>query len=514
MNNDTAVKEIRLPETPESYWTSSTPKTPYPALQEDLNVDVAVVGGGMAGITSAFLLKKEGLKVAIIEAGRILQGTTGHTTAKITSQHGLIYHKIKKQLGKEMARQYAQANEDALNFIAGIIKEKNIDCNFERQSAYCYTQSDQYVEQISDEVKTASELGINASYAEEIPLPIDIKCAVRFDNQARFHPLKYLLPISRDITDSGSYIFENTRAVDIKEGDTVTVVTENGRKVNAKYLIIASHYPFVNMEGLYFSRLFPERSYALGIKIKEKFPGGMYITAEEPTRSLRHQNLDDNELIIVSGEHHKTGQGGNTAGHYEALRSFAVQTFEVLDIPYRWSTQDYSTPDGIPYAGHFTSKTPNIYVATGFGKWGMTNSTASAIIIKDLITKGSSPWEDVYNPSRFTPIASAPVFIKENINVAEELISGKLQPVPDSVDIKNGEAGIIEVDGKRTGAYRDDKGQLHLVDTTCTHMGCELQWNDGEKSWDCPCHGSRFTYEGHIIEGPALKPLKSPESQS
>jgi Rieske Fe-S protein len=213
------------------------------------------------------------------------------------------------------------------------------------------------------------------------------------------------------------------------------------------------------------------------------------------------------QLILVSGEHHKTGQGVDTLKHYESLKDFSHNLFTVQDIPYRWSTQDCTTLDDVPYIGNLTSKTPNLFIATGYRKWGMTNSTVASIILKDLITSGKSKWKDVYNPSRHTIAASAKHFIVENLNVAKELIEGKIQPIPDNIEIEPGEAKVIKENGQRTGAYKDKKGTLHLVNTTCTHMGCELNWNSAEKSWDCPCHGSRFTYEGEIIEGPAVKQL-------
>lgn len=492
---------------PQPYWMGSTPQTAYPALNEDIKVDIAIIGGGIVGISTAYLLGKHGIKIAILEADHILQGTTGHTTAKITSQHGLIYGKIKSQAGEEFAKQYADANESAIRMIEKIAHENNIECDYVPQSAYDYTLRDGYVSKISNEVKAASSLGINATYLEEIPLPFPIKAAVRFDNQAQFHPRKFLLPLAEKIASNGSQIFEQSRIVNFEEDSNYVLITNQGKKVIAEKVIIASHYPCYNKHGLYFTRIYSERSYVVAIKAKEKYPGGMYITAEEPGRSLRNQMSDHGELIFVGGEHHKTGQGEDTIKHYEALVDFANQTFTVEDIPYRWSTQDCMTLDDLPYVGLFTSKTPNLYVATGYGKWGMTNSIASAMILRDLIINGSSPWQDVYNPSRQTTAASAKTLIVENLNVAKELIEGKISPLPDDVHIKAGEGKVIEANGQRAGAYRDEQGTLHVVDTTCTHMGCELSWNSAEKSWDCPCHGSRFTYEGDIVEGPAVKPL-------
>lgn len=492
---------------PQPYWLASTPKTDYPSLQKDIKVDVAIVGGGITGILCAYFLGNEGVKAAVFEADHILQGTTGHTTAKITSQHGLIYGKIISQMGEELAKQYAEANESSIRMFEKIAKENNIQCDFVSQQAYVYTLQDQYLDQIKNEVKIADSLGIKATYLDNIPLPFSVKAAVCFEDQAQFHPRKFLLPLAEIFIRKGNQIFEQTRIVDIEDESTYVLRTDQGQKITAEKVIIASHYPFYNKSGLYFTKIYPERSYVIALKAKEEYSGGIYITAEEPGRSFRSQVSDEGQLIFVGGEHHKTGQGETTLRHYEALIDFASEIYTIKDIPYRWSTQDCMTLDNLPYVGHFTSDTPNLYVATGYGKWGMTNSMASARILRDLIIDGNSPWQDVYNPSRQTITASAKNFVVENLNVADQLIEGKISPLPKNVDIQPGKGKIIEANGQRAGAYRDEQGKLHVVDTTCTHMGCELNWNPAEKSWDCPCHGSRFTYKGDVIEGPALRPL-------
>ncbi|MGI5901045.1 MAG: FAD-dependent oxidoreductase [Desulfitobacteriia bacterium] len=492
---------------PLSYWIASTSNTDYPPLDKDINVDVAIVGGGITGISCAYQLQQTGLQTAVLEADRIVKGTTGHTTAKITSQHDLIYDKIVRFLGEELGKQYAEANENAIREIKRIIDLHSIDCDFLSQSAYVFTQDDKYLQKIHDEAKTASRLGIEANYVENIPLPLEVKGALRFDNQAQFHPRKYALALAKAISHKNCAIYEQSRVVDIEEGVNYILTTEQGKKITAQKVIIASHYPFYNKSGLYFARLYTERSYALAIQAEEQYPGGMYINAEDPTRSLRSQNSEQGELIIVGGEHHKTGQGIDTVKHYENLVDFATKIFTVQDLPYRWSTQDCMTLDDLPYVGLFSPDTPHLYIATGFGKWGMTNSTVSALLLKDLIVKGESPWQDVYNPARQNIIASAKNFVVQNLNVAKELLSGKLTPLPEDLEIEKGEGKVFEIEGEKTGVFKDEKGVLHQVNTTCTHMGCELNWNSAERSWDCPCHGSRFSYQGKVIEGPALKPL-------
>ncbi|KAJ49076.1 oxidoreductase, FAD dependent [Clostridium tetanomorphum DSM 665] len=509
MNNENLPNLDVFSSTHEPYWISSTSTIDCPILDDDINVDVAIIGGGIVGITSAFLLKRKGLKVAIIEANKIAHGTTGHTTAKITSQHDLIYDNMLRKIGEENAKQYAEANESAIHFIANLVREKNIDCDFSWRPAYIYTQSNEYVEKIENEVKAASSLGIKASYLDKVPLPFNIKAAVRFDDQAQFHPLKYLFTLAKEIPGDGSYIFEHTKVVDVDDNDNghCVVLTNQDKKVSASKVIVASHFPCYDGLGMYFARMYAEKSYVLGVKVKEPFPEGMFITAEKSGHSLRSQKYNGSEIILVGGEPHKTGSEKNTNAHYKNLADFAKTTFDLENILFRWSTQDCMTVDNIPYIGYLTSKTSNIFVATGFGKWGMTNGTVSAMILTDLITKKESSWEEVYSPSRFD-VSSFPKLASVNLNVASTLLKGKIIPVPNDAKINNGEAKVINVNGERVGAYRDENGKLHIVDITCTHLGCELVWNESEKTWDSLVVCSRFTYDGDNVEGPAFNHLR------
>jgi glycine/D-amino acid oxidase-like deaminating enzyme/nitrite reductase/ring-hydroxylating ferredoxin subunit len=461
------------------------------------------------GITTAYLLTQAGLKVVLAEAGRILQGTTGHTTAKITSQHELIYSKISQQMSRELARLYADANEHAIGQIKNIIDENHIECDFVSRPAYIYTQSNDYVKQIEEETRAAASLGIKAEYLEEIPLPFTIKAALRFDNQAQFHPLKYLHPLADLVVAGKGHIFENTEALDIAQSSSrLTIETRNGSKITADKVIVATHFPFFDGGGLYFARIYQEKSYVVAAQIQETFPHGMFISAEDPGRSLRSQKFGDSELVLFGGEHHRSGHGENTNIHYQNLLQFARDTFTVDKVLYRWSTQYCVTMDGLPYVGNLTSRSPNVYVATGFGKWGMTNGTAAAVILKDLITTGDNPWAQVYNPSRaWLNSTNLKTLIVQNAIVAKDLLTGKLGSLPDHAELERGQAEIVDHEGNRIGVYRDEKDQYHIVDTTCTHLGCELVWNSAEKTWDCPCHGSRFSAVGEVVEGPAINRL-------
>ncbi|HHW73630.1 MAG TPA: FAD-dependent oxidoreductase [Firmicutes bacterium] len=494
---------------PQSYWLASTTSTAHPALDSDITVDIAIVGGGLVGITVAYLLKQENLTVAVLEADRIGQGTTGRTTAKITSQHSLIYSKLIKRLGLEKARQYAQANEKAIRFIENLVNTKKIDCDFSPQAAYVYTREDQYIKAIEEEVSAAASLGIKAHFVEQSALPFEIKAAERFDNQGQFHPRKYLLTLAKDIPGGGSQIFEKTRAIDFQEGRPFTIITDGGYRVRAESVVIASHFPAYGGDGYYFARVYPERAYALAITAQEQFPGGIYIAAEPEGQSLRSTPYNGGELIIIVGGRHRTGQGPPMEDHYRSLARFAEQTFSVTGTPYRWSAQDYTSLDELPYAGRLSPNSANVYVATGFRKWGISNGTASALLLKDLIVHGESPYEAVYDPARFKADPMIKSAVSVDVDIAVPPAHGKFERLPTGTEPAPGKAMVVAGEKGNLGLYKDEKGIVHAVNLVCTHMGCEPVWNGAELSWDCPCHGSRFTYEGDIVEGPALKPLDS-----
>jgi len=493
--------------TPKSYWLDSTNETNYPTLDKDIKVDIVIIGGGITGITTALLLKNEGFKVALIEADKIVQGTTAHSTAYVTSQHDIIYSNLISTMGIEKAKQYADANEGAIDFIENMVKKYNIDCDFSRLPAYIYATDEKYVDSLIEEATAAKSLGIKAKYIKDLELPFSTKGALCFENQAQFHPTKYLLKIAENISGNDSQIYEHTRAVDIEHDKLYTVITDTGFKVIAPKVVLASHFPFYDGLGLYFSRLRPQRSYVISAIIKNELPKGTFVDASDAGWYFRMQNYNDGQMIIIGGQDHKTAHGGDMIKHYVNLKNYAQKNFEVKKFLYRWSTQDYITLDGVPYVGNLTSTSENIYVATGYGEWGMTNGTAAAGILRDIIVKNESPYQEVYNPSRSISAEVIKNFAKENFDVAKQLIKGKLQVGQYNFDLKNDEGKMVQINGERYGAYRDKKGELHIVDITCTHLGCELKWNNAERSWDCPCHGSRFTFEGDIIEGPAVTRL-------
>ncbi|WP_217426489.1 FAD-dependent oxidoreductase [Candidatus Methylobacter favarea] len=493
-----------LPGKPTSLWLDTTPETDFPSLENNLAVDVAIIGGGLAGLTAATLLKAQGKTVAVIEAVRIVHGVTGYTTAKITSLHTLIYDHLIRHFGEEKARAYGEANQAAIEKIARIVHEKQIDCDFIRTEAYTYTESWSQVEQIRAEVNSALQLGLPASFTDNPPLPFPVKGAVRFDNQAQFHPRKYLLALAQDIPGNGSYIFENTRVVDLSEEESCRVTTELGA-ILAQDVVIASHFPF-NDKTLYASRLHPFRSYVLGVRIEDPVPRGMFISPD-PAYSLRSHPLENGEwLLLVGGEKHTAGQGGDTVARYQRLEQWARAHFAVKSVDYRWSTQDNRTVDHLPYIGRSTPLSQHIYVATGFGGWGMTNSTVAGMLLSDLILRKTNPWTEVYDPNRLN-LESVPEFVKQTADIVSHFVSDRL-PEEDANSIAPGEGKVVKTAEGNIALYKSEDGTITTLSPICTHMGCVVHWNPAEKSWDCPCHGSRFAADGKVIHGPAITHLE------
>jgi glycine/D-amino acid oxidase-like deaminating enzyme/nitrite reductase/ring-hydroxylating ferredoxin subunit len=494
-----------------SLWVATTASTDYPRLGEDASVDVAVLGGGITGLTAAYLLKHAGKKVALIEAKQIARGVTGYTTAKLTVGHGLIYRKLVDTFGEQGARIYAASNTAAIERIAELIDEMRIECDFERASNFVYSESPRQLDVIRNEIDAAKRAGVEVDFTTETDLPFPIAGAARVDGQAQFHPRKYLLPLAASIPGDGSHVFEWTRARDVDERDGRCIVeTESGR-VSAEHVVVATHLPFLD-RGFFFAKAHPMMSYAVAAEVPEAAaPRGMYISIDQPTRSIRSTPAQSgHRFIVLGGEGHKPGLEGDTRQRYGALERFFSERFEVDRVQHRWSTHDYTPLDGIPYIGRLGRRSGRIYVATGFAKWGLTKGTIAAILIADAITGRPNAWAEFYDAKRLTPLASAKTFAKENAQVARHFIGARLRlrSAPDEAQaLQPAEGRIVRVGRRQLAMYRDENGQLHALSARCTHLGCIVEWNTAERTWDCPCHGSRFTATGVVMEGPAVAPL-------
>lgn len=485
------------------YWLISSEGKRREALRENMDCDYLIIGGGLTGLTCLYFLSKEGLNPVLIDAGRIGYGSTGRNTGKVTCQHGYIYSRIAKKYGLEKAARYYEINNKAIGFIEKLSQDLNIDCQFKRLPAYLFTRDSYFVSKLQKEYELYQKLSIDCSYEKDIPVPVSVHGALKMNNQAQFHPKRFADALAEEAEKNGAQIFEETRVINFEPGERCRIELENGNKITAKNVVIATHYPCYDGKGFYFARMKADRSYIIAIEM-DSFPDAHFINIEKPTISLRY--IPEEKLLLISGENHKTGH--QDSNHYQSLKELAYEIFNTNNVKYQWSAQDYISHDYIPYAGYINSDYKNIYVATGYRKWGLTNSVAAAMIITDLIKEQTSEYEELYSHLRVKDFLSFN-FLKENADVAVQLISGKLRTGESKIPDEKGEGVVVNVNGKRCGYYRDEDDTVYLVDITCTHMGCELKWNSQEKSWDCPCHGSRFDYKGNILEGPAEYSLNS-----
>jgi glycine/D-amino acid oxidase-like deaminating enzyme/nitrite reductase/ring-hydroxylating ferredoxin subunit len=492
---------------PKSYWIESTSTPRFPHLEQPVDVDVAILGAGIAGITAAALLKEAGRTVAILESREVLRGVTGHTTAKLTSGHTLAYSAIRSNFGPDEARLYAEANEAAIAHVRRVADERGIDCDLETAVNYVYTESDDEVDKIRDEVEAAKAAGLDVSFVNETPLPFPVAGALRQENQAQFHARKYLLPLIEAVPGEGSHVFQETRALSVEDGEPCRVETDRG-EVRASDVIVATHLSILD-RGLFFAKTSPKRSYLLGIPSDpDKIRDGMFISTETPVHSMRSTPLDGRRLLLVGGEGHKTGQDKDTRRRYAALEEWARSRLGADKVEYRWSTQDNYSADHVPFVGKLTRRADHVYVATGFGGWGMTNGTVAALILTDAILGRPNAWAELYDSTRLPRVRGLGRFVKENANVGTRWIGDRLpgrKGEPD--DIPAGEGRIVDLNGERAAVYKDEQGALTALSATCTHLGCIVSWNTAEKTWDCPCHGSRFDTTGRVIQGPAVRDL-------
>ena len=497
-----------LPGQPASLWMETGGESAYPPLTGEPRVDVAVVGAGMTGVVAAVLLKEAGATVALVDSRRVAAGVTGFTTAKVSSLHGTIYDSLTSSFGEDGARAYGEANEAALAWIAEQVTARGIDCDFRRRDNYTYAAEESSRETVEKEAEAAIRLGLPAAFVEDVPLPYPVAGAVRFADQAEFHPRKFLLALAATIPGGGSHVFEDSRVTSIDDGNPCRVEAEGGAVV-ADHVVVATHFPIVD-RSLAFARIHPERSYCLAARIAGEPPEGMFISADSPTRSVRAHSSPEGTWLIVGGEGHKVGQAPDTDDRYRHLADFANEHWDVTEIEYRWSTQDNMSVDGVPLVGKATPISRRLYIATGYAKWGLTNGTAAAMILADAILGRENPWASTFASNRFKPLAGGKDFVKENLNVATRFVGDRLTKGAGSLaDLARGEGMIVRHEGERVAAYRDEDGGLHAVSPVCTHLACHVTWNRAERSWDCPCHGSRFDVDGRVLQGPAVRDLES-----
>ena len=533
-----------------SYWINSEKnKEKYNKVEKNIETDICIIGGGITGISTAYYLTKENLKVTVLDMGKIGFQTTGNSTAKITSQHGLFYKDLKDSKGEDFARLYYDANEDAIKNIKKIVEKEKIQCDLECQSAYVLAANREEVQKVKDEVEVVRGFGGHAEYLEREDIDKNLLilnplAAIRFKNQAQFNYYKYTIELAKICKNLGANIYENTKVVDVRdEKDYYYLETEDGYKIKAKYLVITTKYPIINIPGFYFMKMYQSTSYGISIPVKEKLFDGMYITSTNPKVSLRMAKVDnniikdvvdgnienyakqdkenrkrvkekqnskiDNEyVLIVVGADHKTGEKTDLSNSYKKLENIAKQIYPQGKVENYWNTEDCITLDKIPYIGKYSNMWENAHVATGFNKWGITTSNIAANIITDMIIGRKNRYEDIFISTRVEPVKNR----QEVGNMLKETVSSLVLkkfelPESEQASLKNEEGKIIEIEGEKVGAYKDKEGRIYTIVPKCAHLGCELSWNNLDKTWDCPCHGSRYDYTGKMLYGPTVKDL-------
>jgi glycine/D-amino acid oxidase-like deaminating enzyme/nitrite reductase/ring-hydroxylating ferredoxin subunit len=506
MSNESVFEKEKL-----SLWLNDDRPHDFPRLDKEESCGVCIVGAGITGITTAYLLSQLDLDVILIDSHSPMRLTSGNTTAKFTFQHGLVYSRIIRKYGEESARMYYEAQVQAMNFVSGLVRDLEIPCDFKKTYAMIYGENDKQFEEIREEHEAYRKLGIPGELVRDLPFGLTGVGGLMVEDQFDLHPVKYLSFLLEKLKERNVRVYQDTKAVDIRESDEASlIVTKNGHTIRCTKAVIATGYPFFDGNGFFFTRLAPYRSYLVALPMAaEGNKDAMLITHSSSPYSIRFAKTNGIDYLLVGGRGHKVGQETSAKDSYQNLIDFGRNNFGVDEVAFRWSAQDYESVDSIPYIGALTSKHPDLLVATGFRKWGMTNGTFAAQLITQAITGKSTKFDELFKPSRGEVKESLGKVMKENLNVAKEMFKGKVLSKKTTLeDIGNDEGGVIRYHGNRTGAYRDRSGKLFLVDTTCSHMGCELEYNDAERTFDCPCHGSRFDYEGRVIEGPALKDLK------
>ncbi len=496
----------------ESLWISGTKKTNYQTLEKDEKADVCVIGGGIVGAITAYLLTKKGLNVIVLEKDKLCMGVTANSTAKLTSQHGLFYKYLYDEYGADFAKLYLESNENGIKLAEEIIQNENIDCDFEKKDSYVFATTITELEKVKKELNTLNKLGFDAEYVEKIEIPADnVLGAIKFKNQAQFNARKYTLQLFEKTSNLGAKIYENSKVEKIEKMGENYSISVGKNEVTAKYVVIATHYPIKNFPGVYFSKIYQDKTYVIAVDIGEnkKTIDGMFIQSCEPVISFRTAKYNEKELLIVAGSGHKTGQpNSKIEDNFINLENYIKKYYPNSKIMFKWSTEDCITLDKIPYIGKFSNLLSNMYVATGFKKWGMSTSHVAGKIITDLILNNKNKYADIYKATRLNPIKN----IKELGNMIKEstnsLVLNKLKPInTEFKDIKLGEGGIVEIDGEKVGIYKRQDGEIFAVKPYCGHLGCLISWNNLEKTWDCPCHGSRYDYMGNIITEPTVKGL-------
>lgn len=494
----------------ESLWVATSGQTSYPVFNRVKKYDVIIIGAGITGLLAAYYLQIAGVKVAVLEADSIIKGTSGYTTAKITLAHGLIYNNLINNFGIETAKIYAGSNQWAIGEIERIIKQYGINCDFEKTSAINYAISQTEVLNIRKEYDVTKLIGLSVSLESSSDGPVKHIGAIRYDQQAQFHPRNFLLAIASFFTEMGGEIFENTRVLEIVEQKKCEVIIQSG-SITADKVIICSNNPIVNHSEIS-KIIFPYKSYLTAFITDQRSVNAMYYSNDEGAYSIRNHNIQGKHYLLVGGEGHLVIEEVDDRAKIKKIIAYAKKVFNVSSANYYWSAQDNISIDQLPLIGKVSSESQNIFMAAGFSAWGMTKGVVAARLLTDQILDKSNGWSDIYDPWNQERVMHREKLASGEIKTDEEghLIAEFLRTRKESTVInleKN--SGKIEIENDKPVAYyMDEGGKTIKMSAICTHMGCTVGWNNRKKTWDCPCHGSRYDQFGRVIQGPAMKNLE------
>lgn len=493
-----------------SLWQDTVP--PYVgknSAEKTVAYDLVIVGGGITGLTTGLLLQKAGKQCLVLEAANLGFGTTGGTTAHLNTLLDTPYTTISKNFDKESARLVANATRDSIELVRANVANYNIDCGFSMADAYLIAQNDNQEKELAGIAEASMEAGLDIQYSEVIPVPVPFLKAIRVAGQAKFHPLKYLHGIASAFENAGGAILQHCRVTGVENNDMVEVETTQGR-FTAKNLVYATHIPpGVNLLHL---RCVPYRSYAMAVTLEgDMYPDDLAYDMYDPYHYYRSQEVNGKKFFVAGGFDHKTGHEDNTENCFRQLENHIRKYFPVTDIAYKWSSQYYEPADGLPYIGHLPGQAESIFVATGYGGNGMTYSGVAALTLKEILLNEETRYSGLFNPNRIKPVAGFANFIRHNADVAR-LFVGKWfsgDTLHEFVELAPGDGKVVSFEGRKVAVYKDDEGMLHAVNPICKHLKCEVKWNGAERSWDCPCHGARYSFDGRVITGPADSDLEA-----
>lgn len=491
---------------PHPVWMGSTPQPRFPSLPSDLRVDVAVVGAGITGLTTAALLRQQGLTVAVLTQGRVGQGASGHTTAHLTQVLDVDYTTLVNDFGREIAHLAVHASGAAIDIIQRLCREFGMDCHLRRISGYRYTERAEEIENLRADAQAGRDLGLPIELVTTLPLQIKPKAAFRITDQGEFHPLRYLLGLAHVVHGNGGYVFEDTLVEDYHTGSPCILKTPRGT-ITCGHLVIATHTPMGKVLSIQ-SRLNPTNTYAIAARLQHPATAGVYWDMAEPYHYIRTYPNDDT-LLIVGGCDHHTGENTDASQHHRDLVEYTRQRFPVESIEYRWSHQVFNSADGLPFIGAMPGA-DNVYFGSGYSGNGMTFGTVAGVIITDLMLNRSNSWAAAFTPSRIKPIAAARDAITENLTTAWRFVADRLATpeAQSTLDVQMGQGKIVEIEGNKAAVYRDNRNKLHVMSPVCRHMGCFVNWNNDQHTWDCPCHGGRYSATGHLLSGPPTRGLE------